>query len=158
MQIIKARRSFVVAVVAAGLCGFTQQPLTPQYDPFHYVNNDPAWNLLNEASVTSDAAKGEYKATFPPDLLRLQGARFKVSGFILPLDAMPATLHFAVVRRNTACPFCPPNTPTEAVEVFSQELVKYTGEQVTVTGQLTLVSSSAEGLFYRLDRAVVVVG
>jgi hypothetical protein len=158
MTDFEARRSFMIVLAAAGLCGFSQQPLTPQYNPLHFVNNDPAWDLLNKATVTSDPAKGEYKATFPMDLLLLQGTHFKVSGFMLPLGTDPETLHFVLVRRNTACPFCPPNTPTEAVEVFSDGLVKYTGEEVIVTGHLSLFTSSAQGLFYRLDGAHVVVG
>jgi len=158
MAELRIPRRSMLAFATLGLCGFSQQPLTPQYNPFHYVNNDPAWDQLNKATVTSDAAKGEYKATFPPELLQLEGSRFTISGFMLPLDPTPATLHFVLVRRNTACPFCPPNTPTEAIEVFSQDIVKYTGEQVTATGHIAMVSSSAEGLFYRLDRAHVVVG
>jgi hypothetical protein len=149
------RRLAVVLIAALGLSAFSQQPIAPQYNPNHYVNNDPAWTLLNEAKVTADTTKGEFTAAFPPDLLKLQGRRFQITGFILPLDPASQTMHFALVRRNTACPFCPPNEPTEAVEVFSQELVKYTGEEISVSGRLVLVSSSADGLFYRLERAQV---
>jgi hypothetical protein len=129
--------------------------VTLSYDPNHYVNNDPAWGLLNGATVSLDDKAGEYKAIFPVDLLTQQSRKFTITGFMLPLDPSKRTLHFALVRRNTACPFCPPNNPTEAIEVFSSQMVEYTGDELKVTGRLTLIPSSSQGLFYRLDNAQV---
>jgi hypothetical protein len=149
--------AFTAGVAALGLCGFSIQQTPLQFNPGHYENNDPAWTLLNEAAVTLDNRKGEYKAAFPSDLMTLQEKPFTISGFMLPLGPATQSAHFALVRRNTACPFCPPNTPTEAIEIFSPSLVKYTGEEVSVTGRLTLVASSSMGLFYRLDDARVTV-
>ncbi len=146
-----------VCVAALGLCGFTvQQANGLAYDPNHYVNNDPMWGLLNQAEVTVDEKKGEYHAAFQPDLLHLAGTKLKITGFMMPLDPAKRTLHFALVRRNSACPFCPPNSPTEAVEVYSSAMVAYTGDEIAVTGRLTLVSNSSLGMFYRLDDARVV--
>ncbi len=152
------RGPFVLAFAVAaslGLCGYQHEAMPLQYNPTHFVNNDPGWNLLNEAKVTSDTGKGEFTADFPGDVRHLEAKPFGISGFMMPLEATPRTLHFVLVRRNTACPFCPPNTPTEAIEVFSRGLVKYTGEEVTVKGRLKLVSSSAQGLFYQLESADV---
>lgn len=154
----RALGSSLAAVAALGLCGFSIQQQVPlKYDPNHYQNDDPAWGLLNQATVSLDSQKGEYRAIFPLDLLTLQTRKFTITGFMMPLDPSKRTFHFALVRRNTACPFCPPNNPTEAVEVFSPDLVEYTGEEIKVTGRLTLVESSAQGLFYRLDNAKVTV-
>lgn len=145
-----------VCMAAFGLCGFSMQQASGlAYDPNHYVNNDPMWGLLNQADVSVDEKKGEYHAAFQPDLLHLQGTKLKITGFMMPLDPSRRTLHFALVRRNSACPFCPPNSPTEAVEVFSSGMVAYTGEEIAVTGRLTLVSNSSQGMFYRLDDARV---
>ncbi|MDB5429603.1 MAG: hypothetical protein JWP35_719 [Caulobacter sp.] len=157
------RRSMLLTPVAAGavmtLGGMSQQTIDGGlYNPGHYENNDPAWSLFNEAQVTGDTTKGEYRAAFPPGLIRLQGQRFSVSGFMMPLEPAPQTLHFALLRRNTACPFCPANKPTEAVEIYSRGLVKYTGEEIAVKGTLRLISSSADGLFFRLDDTVVTGG
>jgi hypothetical protein len=63
-----------------------------------------------------------------------------------------------LVRRNTGCPFCPPNAPTEALEVFSQKPVRYTGEEIVMTGRLKLVGASSEGLFFQLKDADVATG
>jgi hypothetical protein len=150
--------TLAVAVAAMlGLCGFSIQQAPLRYDPNHYENNDPAWSLLNEATVSADTRSGEYKAAFPADLQTLQAKAFTISGFMLPLDPGSKASHFALVRRNTACPFCPPNEPTEAIEIFSPAPVGYTGQELSVTGRLTLVASSSRGLFYRLDQARVTV-
>jgi hypothetical protein len=151
--------AFAVGAVAAfGLSGYMHQAMPLQYNPNHFQNNDPGWTLLNEAKVTSDTTKGQFTASFPDNLRQLEARPFSISGFMMPLDIPMPTLHFVLLRRNTACPFCPPNTPTEAIEVFSRGLVKYTGEEVTVHGKLKLVSSSSEGLFYQLESADVTPG
>lgn len=135
-----------------------EAPPTLTYNPNHYQNNDPIWDVLNQAQVTADRERGEYHASFPAPLRARQNQPLIISGFILPLEPASLSAHFMLVRRNTGCPFCPPNAPTEAVEVFSRAPVRYTGEEVTASGRLTLVSSSAEGLFFRLDGAEVAAG
>ncbi len=129
---------------------------TLTYNPQHYINNDPIWDQFNEAKITPDMKAGEYKASFPAVLSQRQNKAMRVSGFILPLEASSTSSHFMLVRRNTGCPFCPPNAPTEAVEVFSQSPVNYTGQEMAATGRFKLVASSADGLFFRLDQASVV--
>ena len=150
-----AARLVFLAVVFFSLSAFQYGRLPLQYNPDHYVNDDPAWDLLSDAQVSSDMKQGVYNATFPADLRSLENKPFKISGFMMPLEASPASAHFALIRRNSACPFCPPNSPKEAVEVMSNAKVRYTGEEVSVTGRLTLVGSSANGLFFRLDAADV---
>jgi hypothetical protein len=134
-----------------GLSGFTFDPVKPEYNPAHYVNNDPAWSLLAVAKVTTEAKAGVYTAAFPAELQRLENKSFTITGFMMPLEATPMTDHFILMRRNSACPFCPPNSPTEAIEIRSKTKFKYTGEEIMVTGVLKLVPSSADGLFFRLD-------
>jgi hypothetical protein len=151
------RRSLLVlgrSAIGAGLCGFEQAPALT-YNPTHHINNDPIWELLNQTKVVADRAKGEYTASFPPALVARENKLRKISGFILPLETTSQSAHSMLVRRNTGCPFCPPNAPIEAVEVFSQERVRYTGEEIAVSGQLKLIAASAEGLFYRQEGAVV---
>ena len=142
---------WIAAPLIVGLCAFQAPKLS--YNPQHYVNNDPVWDELNAAVVKADFRRGVYEARFPKALEARRGKPVRIAGFILPLEASPTSAHFSLVRRNTGCPFCPPNAPTEAVEVFARRPVAYTGEEVTVTGRLQLVSSSADGLFYRLDDA-----
>ena len=149
-----AARLLLAAAALAGLCALQAPALT--YNPKHFENNDPLWTLFNETRVTPDKARGVYLASFPAKLTADEGAPLRVVGFILPLEASPSSRHFMLVRRNTGCPFCPPNAPTEAVEVMAQAPVAYTGEEVRMSGRLRLVASSGDGLFFRLDEAIPV--
>lgn len=142
------------AAMALGLCAMQAPTLT--YDPRHFQNDDPLWELFNQTRVTPDRARGVYTAVFPASLTAREGSDTRVVGFILPLDPTPSSRHFMLVRRNTGCPFCPPNAPTEAVEVMADAPVRYTGDEVRMTGRLKLVPSSGDGLFFRLQGASVV--
>jgi hypothetical protein len=151
-------RRIAVALVAAASIGLSAQAPALTYNPNHYVNNDPIWDVLNAAQVTANTARGEYVATFPAALRERDNRTLKIAGFILPLEPSSQSAHFMLVRRNTGCPFCPPNAPTEALEVFSQKPVRYTGEEIVMTGRLKLVSASSEGLFFQLQDADVASG
>ena len=148
----------VAWVVAASIGLSAQAPPSLTYNPNHFVNNDPIWDVLNAAQVTANSARGEYLATFPAALRDRDNHPLRIAGFILPLEPSSQSAHFMLVRRNTGCPFCPPNAPTEALEVFSQKPVRYTGEEIVMTGRLKLVSASAEGLFYQLQDAEIAAG
>ena len=150
-----AAARLLLALAAVTALGAMQAP-TLTYDPRHFENNDPLWALFNETRVTPDKARGVYVATFPPRLSAGEGSPLRVAGFILPLEASPSSRHFMLVRRNSGCPFCPPNAPTEAVEVMAEAPVAYTGEEIRMTGRLRLVPSSGDGLFFRLEGAVPV--
>lgn len=117
--------------------------------------DDLRWVFFNEAKITADNAKGVYTATFPADLRKEDGAQFTITGYMLPLESSTHFAHFALTRRSAGCPFCPPNEPTEAIEVFAAKAVDYTQAPVTVEGTLHLVGSSGTGLFFRMTAAKV---
>lgn len=148
-------RLALAATAFVMLCGFQYGQLPLSYNPDHYENDDPAWSLLADAQVSTDLKQGVYKASFPADLRSLENKPFVITGFMMPLEAAPMSAHFVLLRRNSACPFCPPNSPKEAIEVMSTAKVRYTGEEVSVKGVLKLVGSSQNGLFFRLDAADV---
>lgn len=143
-----------VAIGAAAPADAEQPALT--YNPQHYQNNDPIWEVLNQTQVVANTASGQYQASFPRALVAISNKSLTIRGFILPLEATSRSAHFMLVRRNTGCPFCPPNAPTEAVEVFAAKPVDYTGEEIAVTGRLGLQGTSDQGLFFRLDSATAV--
>lgn len=58
-----------------------------------------------------------------------------------------------LTRRSAGCPFCPPNEPTEAIQITTTMAVHYTQAPIMVEGKLHLVSHSKDGLFYRFDKA-----
>lgn len=145
---------------ATGASAMTTQPLTAAQKAMvaHYTNNDPQWAVLRQARVGEDRAKGLLTADFPPPVKALAGRPFRISGFMSPLETGADTRHFIVTRRSTTCPFCPPNEPTEAVEVRLDAPARFTDGEVVVTGRLALSGSSDEGLFYVLSGAVLSAG
>jgi hypothetical protein len=152
------RRLLVILPLWLGLGGWTfpSQDLNvepPQWQGGHIESLDPMWNLLNEAHVAVDRKRGAMVASFPGDLQQLNGRVMKVEGFILPLETGSEMRHFALTRRNSGCPFCPPNLPTEAVEVTLLKPIKMGPEPVTITGTMTLRTSSDAGLFYEMRNA-----
>ncbi len=151
-------RTTAISVLAVALCGFATRPLTPTEQALssHHTNNDPAWTVLRDAQVKDDKAKGVMTATFPAALQAHAGKSFQISGYMTPLEDDLHTRHFIVTRRDTTCPFCPPNTPTEAVEVFMARPIAATPAEIAVSGRLELIASSQAGLFYRIADAVPV--
>lgn len=115
--------------------------------------DDLRWVILHDARISADNAKGVYIATFGKDMASLEGRPFSIIGYMLPVEKNLDSPHFVLTRRSSGCPFCPPNEPTEAIEIFATRPVAYTQAPIAVAGKLHLVRSSAEGLFYRLDQA-----
>lgn len=115
--------------------------------------DDLQWVIFHDAKITADEAKGEYAATFPPSLKGEDGLHFSITGYMLPIERSTKSAHFVLTRRSAGCPFCPPNEPTEAMEIFATAPVEYTQAPVTVEGTLHLVSRSEQGLFFRMDNA-----
>lgn len=117
--------------------------------------DDLRWVFFHDARIVADDRKGEYRATFPPTLAKEDGRSFSIAGYMLPVEATTTSRHFVLTRRSAGCPFCPPNEPTEAIEVFATRPVAYTQSPVTVAGTLHLVGRSEQGLFFRMDGANV---
>ena len=152
-------RPVLLAAALAGAAtltgGLVRQPLTAAQQAIaaHYTNNDPQWSVLRQATVGQDRARGLLTARFPPAVQALSGRPFRISGFMSPLETAQDTRHFIVTRRSTTCPFCPPNEPTEAVEVRLTAPARFTDQEVVVSGRMALTGSSDEGLFYSLSDA-----
>ena len=145
----------VLAATATMTGALVRQPLTAAQQAIaaHYTNNDPQWTVLRQAKVGEDRAKGLLTAQFPPAVQALSGRPFRISGFMSPLETGQDTRHFIVTRRSTTCPFCPPNEPTEAVEVRLAAPARFTDQEVVVAGRMALSGSSDEGLFYVISDA-----
>ncbi len=123
----------------------------------HLAVGDPTWKVLNTAKVTTDRKRGVMLAAFPPPLAAKNGQPLTIRGFIVPLVAAPKFDRFLLTKTNYACGFCPPPAPTEAIEVkLRRQQIKAHLDEIQVQGRLTLVASSEESVFYRLDDAAVV--
>jgi hypothetical protein len=152
MSAARLSRAMLVVGLAFGLQGFQTVRIAP-VAPDH--PDDPRWSMFRGVQVDTDLAKGVAAAHFPPDLMKVSGQTFEIAGYMTPLDASGVTRHFILTRRSTGCPFCPPNEANEAIEVFTERPVQYADRQILVTGKLTLLSNSNEGLFFRMQGAKV---
>lgn len=146
------RRFLTLGGAWVGLTAMTRQEPTAAQKKLlqHYSNNDPAWAVLATTTVTQDHDRGLLKAAFTPDLQQLSGQVLRISGFMTPLETAGRTRHFILTRRSTTCPFCPPNAPTEAIEVMTDRPALVSEEEVVVSGRLNLRASSDTGLFFFL--------
>jgi hypothetical protein len=149
-------RILAICVLASTLCAFQPQPLDqmPGYGG-HPEAPEVLWNVLASAKATADSKSGVWRVTFPDAVKGYAGATITLSGFVLPLEVGTTTSHFALTRRSPGCPFCPPSEPTEVVEVMSTRAIAPTPDLIMVEGKLRLVAESSQGLFYRLEGAVV---
>ncbi len=113
----------------------------------------PLWAVLRRTRVAEDDRRGLFTATFPPEVKALQGRVVTLSGFLLPLDTDARTRHFLLSKYTPVCFFCPPGQPNEVVEVSARNGVPITDGLLTVTGRLSLTSTTDKGLFFRMDEA-----
>ena len=146
-------RLAALASAIAPLCGFVEAPMPQKWQ--HIENNDPHWTILNGARVASDEKRGLMIATFTDLIRKMDGQTLTIGGFLLPLDTRASFTNFVLTRRNTSCPFCPPNEVTEAIQVFAEQPVAYTMDEFEVTGRFAAIAESSAGLFYRLNNARV---
>jgi hypothetical protein len=148
-----------LSLMGAGWLGasafISEQQAPSEWAPHRVESSDPLWPMLNGATLSYDAEKGVLKANFTDTIRSYHGKAFTIGGFYMPLDARRAANHFLLTRRNSSCPFCPGNEPTEAVEIFADRPVPFTKEPLTASGRFELVAESADGLFYRLRQAQV---
>ena len=148
-------RPIAIATALFGALGGMQRQ--PYYGPNGNGtldhSDDARWIRFHDSTIVADQAKGEYRATFGPALAKLDGRPLIITGYMLPIEPTTHSAHFVITRRFTGCPFCPPNEPNEAIEVFTAKPADYTQAPVTITGQLHLVRASETGLFFRLDHA-----
>lgn len=117
--------------------------------------DDLQWVLFHQTHIVADQARGIFHATFSPAERQQDNRPFSITGYMLPVDTRTNSPHFVLTRRSAGCPFCPPNEPTEAMEVFATRPIQYTQSPVTVSGTLHLMAASEQGLFFRLTGATV---
>ena len=146
-------RIALVPLLFAALTGMSWGGKAPIGQLEH--EDDARWVFFNDAKVVADNKRGVYTATFSDTLGKMDNVDLTISGYMLPIEATTHSAHFIITRRLTGCPFCPPNEPTEAIEVFAKAPFDYTQSIITVSGRLKLVRESSQGLFYRIEGAKI---
>lgn len=111
------------------------------------------WDTLAKSKVTFNEEKGEYSAVFPDEVKKLSGQTIKVSGFMLPLDSSEKFTHFLLSKRTPTCPFCPPGTPAEIVEVYAEKPTEWVDDLITYEGRFELIDNKDLGVFFKITDA-----
>lgn len=149
------RRRFCLsaALATAGFCmsASAQEENFPDDGTW---SKHPIWRTLKTTKLTTDA-RGMVHAEIPPAVRELAGRSLVVSGFILPLNTQTQSTHFVLSRYSPECSFCPVGAPNEVIEVFSLEPMRAATHLVFLRGQFAIQNNVEEGLFFRLERAVV---
>lgn len=111
------------------------------------------WDTLAKSKVTFHEDSGEYSAVIPEEVKKLSGQTVKVSGFMLPLESSDKFTHFLLSKRTPTCPFCPPGTPVEIVEVYAVKPTEWVDDLVTYEGKFELIDNKELGVFFKMTGA-----
>lgn len=117
--------------------------------------NGLMWTALGGTVVDFDEKKGLYSATFSKGIKAMVGKEITLKGFMLPLESSEKFTHFILSKRTPTCQFCPPGTPTEIIDVFTDKKVAWDENMVTVTGTFSLENNQDLGMFFKLNHAVL---
>jgi len=114
------------------------------------------WELLSSVEIEvgyDDFMGGEIeKPNFSPELIMNEGNQIVLEGFIIPLEQDTEQDYFILSRFPfQSCFFCGGAGPETVVEVYSDHEVRFTDEQVRVTGTLRLNRDNPLQLFYILE-------
>lgn len=149
------RRQFCLglALATAGYCvnGAAQEENFPDDGTW---SKHPIWRTLKQTKLTTDD-RGMVHAEIPPSVRELAGRSLVISGFILPLSTQTESKHFILSRFSPECSFCPVGAANEVVEVFSVEPMRAAPHMVFLRGKFAVQNNVEEGLFFRLEQAVV---
>ena len=69
-----------------------------------------------------------------------------------PLEASPQTSRFILTRRDATCPFCPTNSPLEAMEADLDRPIPFTRDEIRVEdheGQADRLHRGAQTAFFK---------
>ncbi len=113
------------------------------------------WLALSGTTVDFDEKTGLYSASFSDGVKEMVGKKITLQGFMLPLESTEKFKHFILSKRTPTCFFCPPGTPSEIIEVFSNKAASWDEGIVTVAGTFSLVNNQEMGMFFKLDQATV---
>jgi hypothetical protein len=140
----------LVGVVTAGLWLAPPNAATPQ----------DGWALLTQIEI-SDAMDddGVWRATktYPPQLEALDGDRFALVGYAIPIDIEDTIQSFILVSDPQDCPFCGSNGYGPVLEVNLAQPAPIMEEfaQIAVEGTLVLNRDHETYQAVRLDAAML---
>ncbi len=94
---------------------------------------------------------------FSEEIKNLEGKEIDVKGYIIPVEGYKSHKEFMFSAfPYSMCFFCGGAGPETVMEVFAQNPVEYTAEQVTLRGKLELNATDINRLMYALNDAYLV--
>jgi hypothetical protein len=159
---------FVLALAIAALPaaaigqGPPSQPSQPQLGapvapdllkPLPDLKGVVSWSTL--AQVQPVKMKDRVVPQYADNVLKLNATEVKLQGFMMPLEMGDRQKQFVLTAMPQTCAFCLPGGPEQLVLVQAKAPVKYTTEPVVLSGKLAVLKDDPNGLYYRLDNAVL---
>lgn len=95
------------------------------------------------------------KPVFSDAIKSMEGKTITVKGYIIPVEGYKSHKEFIFSAfPYSMCFFCGGAGPETVMEVSTKEPVKYTTEQITLTGTLRLNSDDINRLMFKIEHAV----
>lgn len=95
------------------------------------------------------------KPVFSDAIKNMEGKTITVKGYIIPVEGYKSHKEFIFSAfPYSMCFFCGGAGPETVMEVSAKEAIKYTTEQITLTGTLRLNSDDINRLMFKIDHAV----
>ncbi len=95
------------------------------------------------------------KPVFSDAIKSMEGKTITVKGYIIPVEGYKSHKEFIFSAfPYSMCFFCGGAGPETVMEVSAKEPVKYTTEQITLTGTLRLNSDDINRLMFKIEHAV----
>jgi hypothetical protein len=121
--------------------------------PLPDVKGVVSWSTL--AQVEQVKVKDRVVPQYADGVLKLNATEVKLQGFMMPLEMGDKQKQFVLTAMPQSCAFCLPGGPEQLVLVQAKAPVKYTMEPVILSGKLAVLKDDPNGLYYRLDNAVL---
>jgi len=129
-------------------------PIAPEaLKPLPEVKGVVSWSTL--AQVQQVKVKDRVVPEYADGVLKLNATEVKLQGFMMPLEMGDKQKQFVLTAMPQSCAFCLPGGPEQLVLVQAKAPVKYTMEPVILSGKLAVLKDDPNGLYYRLDNAVL---
>ena len=109
------------------------------------------WGLLLQADVTWN--ERSLSATFPDEVVAMNGTTVKLAGFMLPLETKRKQDHFVLASHPPGCFFHVPGGPAGSVEVFAKKSLDLSLGPLVLEGRFEAVEESDNDVLYRLHDA-----
>jgi uncharacterized protein len=129
-------------------------PIPPEaFQPLPEIKGVVSWKTL--AQVQPVKVKDRVVPQYADGVLKLNATEVKLQGFMMPLEMGDRQKQFVLTAMPQTCAFCLPGGPEQLVLVQAKAPVKYTMEPVLLSGKLAVLKDDPNGLYYRLDDAVL---